>query len=108
MDFHYDPLQAVFDGWIVLLMVALFVIAAVRLRGRRRSLVAGGFGLCAIATVLWLPVVSGPLLAPLMPVLGADLVWHVPTLPWLAGIFLVAAGTFLRPGASSATSGRQP
>ncbi|WP_432558759.1 hypothetical protein [Granulicoccus sp. GXG6511] len=104
MDYHYDPLQAVFDGWIVLLMVALFVISAVRLTGPRRSLVAGGFGLCAIATILWLPAVSGVVLAPLISVLGADMVWHVPTLPWVIGIVLVAVGTFRAPRARPAAA----
>ncbi|HHV21353.1 MAG TPA: hypothetical protein GXZ30_07435 [Propionibacterium sp.] len=97
MDYHYDPLQAIFDGWIVLLMVALCVIAAVRLRGTRRTFVAGGFGLCAIATILWLPVVSGAVLAPLFTVMSPDLVWHVPTAVWAVGIVAVAAGILRAP-----------
>ncbi|MDO5499473.1 MAG: hypothetical protein Q4F67_07315 [Propionibacteriaceae bacterium] len=94
MDYHYDALQAVFDGWIVVLMVALTVIAVLRLRGIRRALVAGGFGICALATVLWLPMVGAVVLAPLFHVVGPDVVWHIPTFPWLIGIALVAIGIF--------------
>lgn len=94
MTYHYDPLHAIFDGWIVVLLIALSVIAVVRLRGRRRLLVGGGFVLCVVATVIWLPAVSGVVLGPLVGTLGAELTWQVPTLPWLIGMILIALGIF--------------
>lgn len=97
MDYHYDSLLAVFDGWIVVLMVALAVIAGVRLRGTRRLFVAGGFGICALATILWLPAVSGMVLAPLAATMAPDLVWQLPAVPWTIGIVLTAVGIFRQP-----------
>lgn len=108
MDFHYDPLLAIFDGWIVLLMVALSVTALLRLRGTRRLMVGGGFVLCAVATVLWLPLVSGTVLVPLLPLLGPDLTWQAPALPWTAGMILIALGIFLRPPLTRSTSAAAP
>lgn len=96
MTYHYEPLLAVFDGWMVVLLLALSLVAGVRLRGVRRPLVAGGFVLCALATILWVPMVSYITLMPLVGLVGPHLAWELPTVPWLAGLVLVTLGVFRR------------
>lgn len=95
MGYYYDPLLAIFDGWILILLITLTVMAGVRLRGRRRLLVCGGFGLWVVATVLWLPPVLGWLFVWLDPVLGQELAQQAPLLPWIAGALLITAGVLL-------------
>lgn len=95
MGYYYDPLLAIFDGWILILLITLAVMAGVRLRGRRRLFVCGGFGLWAVATVLWLPPVLGWLFVWLDPVLGHELAQQAPLLPWIAGALLITVGVLL-------------
>ncbi len=95
MDYHYTPLQAVFDGWILLMVIACTVVSALRLRGQRRWLVTGGFGLWVIATLLWMPVLAGLIFEPLVLVMDYELVWQLPLIPWLIGAVLIAVGVFL-------------
>lgn len=108
MGYHYDPLLAIFDGWILILLITLAVMAGVRLRGRRRLFVAGGFGLWALATALWLPPVLGWLFSRLEPVVGYEAAQQVPLLPWLAGVLLITAGVFLPAPARSPNAAVKP
>lgn len=95
MGYHYDPLLALFDGWILILLITLGVMAGVRLRGRRRLCTVGGFGLWALATAFWLPPLLGTLFTWLEPVVGHELAQQAPLLPWLAGALLITAGVLL-------------
>lgn len=95
MDFHYSPLQMVFDGWIVVALVVWAVVALMKLRGRRRVFMVAGLALWILATMLWMPVLLGWMMMSLAEALGPDLVWQLPTVPWLAGAVLVAVGVLL-------------
>lgn len=98
MDYHYSPLQAVFDGWILLLVIACSIVAAIRLRGRRRVLVTVGFGLWVVATLFWMPVLAGQIFEPLVLVMDYELVWQLPLIPWLIGAVLISLAVFQAPG----------
>lgn len=97
MDYHYPPLQAVFDGWILILLVVLTSVALVRLRGGRRVLVVAGFGLWILATAFWMPFLLGRFLEPLFAVVHPEVVWQLPLVPWLIGALLLTAGVARRP-----------
>lgn len=95
MDFHYTPLQLVFDGWIIVVLTVWAVVAVVRLRGRRRVWVVAGLVLWMLGTVLWMPEPVSVLMQALAPSLGPEVVWQLPTLPWVFGAILVAGGVLL-------------
>lgn len=97
MDYYYPPLQAVLDGWILLLLIVVALIAARLLRGLRRTLVVAGFGLWAFATILWFPAVAGVAFEPLFRLMDAEAVWLIPLVPWLVGSGLLTAGIVRRP-----------
>lgn len=108
MDYHYSLLQAVFDGWILVLVIACTVVSALRLRGRRRLLVTIGFGLWVIATLFWMPALAGRIFEPLVAVMDYELVWQLPLIPWLIGAVLIAVGVFLAPTPAPARTWAPP
>jgi hypothetical protein len=101
MDLQYSPLQLIFDFWIIVVLVLWTVIAVVRLRGRRRICVVLGLLSWLFGTVLLLPAPVTWLMQSLAPTLGPEIVWQLPTLPWVLGVGSVALGVLLPPTYSS-------
>ena len=101
MDLQYSPLQLVFDFWIIIVLALWTVIAVIRLRGRRRICVVLGLLFWLFGTVLLLPAPVTWLMQSLAPTLGPEIVWQLPTLPWVLGVGLVALGVLLPPTYSS-------